>query len=167
VVLLGASHAFAGTKALGVEIGVTTVDQLRADLSAKTEIEERGINKFSAGPTLATKGDSYEVDGLTEVVYIFDDHDKLAGVILQMNKDRFGALFKLMNAKYKVVTQQRPFVGDQFVRFKTADATIELEAPHLSFTMEVRYVRHDLLKKFLAQSEAEAAAKKKKEAAKF
>lgn len=167
VVLLGASPALAGTKALDVELGVTTVAQLRSGLAVKTKIEDRGTNKFSAGPTLATTGDAYEIEGLSEVVYIFDDHEKLAGVILHMSKERFAAVFKALNAKYKVVTQRRPFVGDQFARFKTADATIELDAPHLGFAMEARYIRQDLLKKFLAQSEADAAAKQKQEAAKF
>jgi hypothetical protein len=37
----------------------------------------------------------------------------------------------------------------------------------MSFQMEVRYLRGDLLQKFNSQSQAETAAKKKSEASKF
>ena len=42
-----------------------------------------------------------------------------------------------------------------------------IDAPHLNFDMEVRYVRKDLMQKFNTQSQAEADAKKKQESAKF
>ena len=37
----------------------------------------------------------------------------------------------------------------------------------MGFDMEVRYVQKDLMQKFNAQSQADAAAKKKQEASKF
>lgn len=162
-----ALHASAGTKVLGVEIGVTTVDQLKQDLSKKTKLEDRGANKFTGGPMYKTDGASYEIEGLTEVLYIFDDQMRLSGVLMQMNKERFDAVFQFLSGKYKVAAQQRPFVGSQFARFRPADAFIEMDAPHLGFNMEVRYIRNDLMQRFNAQSEAETAAKKKSEASKF
>ena len=114
-----------------------------------------------------TDGASYEIEGLTEVLYIFDDQMRLSGVLMQMNKERFDAVFQFLSGKYKVAAQQRPFVGSQFARFRPADAFIEMDAPHLGFNMEVRYIRNDLMQRFNAQSEAETAAKKKSEASKF
>jgi len=116
---------------------------------------------------LKTKGTSYEIDGLNEVLYIFDEKKILAGVIMGMNKARFDAIFQFLSSKYQVTSQERPFVGNQFARFKPSDSFIDVDAPHLSFTMEIRYVRNDLMQKFNAQSEAEAVAKKKSEASKF
>ena len=167
VSLLSAVQAVAGTQVIGVEVGVTTSDQLKSDLSKRTKIEDRGENKFTNGAMLRTDGASYEIEGLTDVLYIFDEQKKLAGVLMTMNKARFDSVFQFLSSKYKVTAQQRPFVGDQFARFKPADAVIEMDAPHLGFTMEVRYIRNDLMEKYNAASAAEAAAKKKSEAAKF
>ena len=86
---------------------------------------------------------------------------------MDMGKHRFDAIFQFLNSKYKVVAQQRPFVGNQYARFKPSDAFIEIDAPHMGFEMEVRYIRNDLMQKFNAQSETEAATKKKSEASKF
>ncbi len=115
----------------------------------------------------ATDGAAYGIDGLNGVLYIFDSQKKLAGVIMTMNKDRFASIYDILNKKYRVVSKHRPFVGDQYALFKPADANIEVSAPHLSFEMEVRYLRNDLVQQFNAKSEAESAAKKKAEAKKF
>lgn len=159
--------AIAGTQVLGVEIGVTTVNQMRQELSKKTHVEDSGTNEFAGGPMLKTDGAAYEIEGLTEVVYIFDDQKKLAGVIMDMSKGRFDSVFEFLNKKYKVTSQQRPFVGDQFARFKPADSFIEMDAPHMGFNMEVRYIRNDLMQKFKTKSNENSAAKKKSEAANF
>ena len=111
---------------------------------------------------LRTNGSSYEIEGLNDVLNIFDDQQKLAGVIMNMNKNRFDTVYQAVSKKYKVASQNRPFVGNQFARFKTPDSTIEIDAPHLSFEMGVRYIRKDLLQKFNSQSTAEAESKKKR-----
>lgn len=157
----------AGTQVLGFEMGVTTIDQLKRELSKKTKVELSGTNKYSGGDMIKTDGAAYEIEGLTSVVYIFDNQNKLAGVIMDMGKHRFDSIFQFLNGKYKVVKQQRPFVGDQYARFRPADAFIEMDSPHMGFNMEVRYIRNDLMQKFNAQTEAEAAEKKKAEASKF
>jgi hypothetical protein len=165
--LCATTLAHAGTQVLGFEIGVTTVEQLKQDLSKRTKYQVLGPNKYSGGDMIKTDGAAYEIEALTSVLYIFDDQKKLAGVIMDMGKHRFDSIFQFLSSKYKVVSQQRPFVGNQFARFRPADSIIEIDAPHLGFNMEVRYIRNDLMQRFNAQSESEAAAKKKSEAAKF
>lgn len=164
-VTLSAAHA--GTPVLGVEIGVTTLPQLQQSLSKKTRLENRGTNKWSGGEMLATDGSAHGVEGLNSVLYIFDPDQTLAGVVMEMGIHRFDTVYKALNAKYKVVSQQRPFVGDQFARFKPADAVIELDAPHMDVEMEVRYLRNDFQKRFATQRQAEQAAQKRSEASKF
>lgn len=165
--LLAALTAHAGTPVLGFEIGVTTADQLQHALAGKTAVEPAGTNKFTGGPMFRTSGASYDIDSLESVTYIFDQDRRLAGVLMNMGNHRFDAIYKLLTAKYKVAAQQRPFVGDQYALFKPGDAVIELDAPHLSFEMQVRYLRNDLLSRAEAQTRAEATARKKAEAAKF
>ncbi|OEZ63639.1 MULTISPECIES: hypothetical protein [unclassified Duganella] len=165
--LTASISAHAGTQALGFEIGVSSSDQVRSALVKQTKVLDAGANKFTGGAMLKTDGSSYEIEGLNEVLYIFDDQKKLAGMILGMDKGRFDSVFQAISGKYKVSSQQRPFVGNQFARFKTQDAVIEMDAPHLGFVMEVRYIRNDLMQKFNSQTAVEAEAKKKREAAKF
>ena len=167
IAILASSFAHAGTQVLGFEIEASTLEQVNTSLSKQTKVIDNGINKFSAGTMLRTNGSSYEIEGLNDVLYIFDDQQKLAGVIMNMNKNRFDTVYQAVSKKYKVASQNRPFVGNQFARFKTPDSTIEIDAPHLSFEMEVRYIRKDFLQKFNSQSTAEAESKKKREASNF
>lgn len=159
--------AYAGTQVIGVEIGVSTYSQVRNSLPSQVRMKDEGINKFTNGPMFGTDGSAQEIEGLTSVFYIFDEQERLAGVLMDMRKDRFDAVFKALSGKYKVVTQERPFVGNQYARFKVPDATIEIDAPHLSFTMSVRYIRNDLMQAYRTQSAAEAETKRRKESAKF
>jgi len=167
VAIAFAGSAFAGTQVLGFEIGSSSVEQVRADLTKKTEVRDAGTNKYSGGAMLETDGSSYQITGLKDVLYVFDSQKKLVAVIMNMDKEQFDQIYKYISAKYKVVSEQRPFVGHQYARFNSPDTVIEIDAPHLSFEMKVRYIRRDLMEKVNAQSQAEEAAKKKSEAAKF
>lgn len=162
-----AGSAFAGTQVLGFEIGSSSVEQVRAELMKKTKVKDAGANKYSGGAMLETDGSSYEITGLNDVLYIFDSQRKLMAVIMNMNKAQFDQIYEYISAKYKLVSEQRPFVGNQYARFNSPDSVIEIDAPHLSFEMEVRYIRKDLMEKYNAGSRAEEAAKKKAEATKF
>lgn len=162
-----AGMAHAGTQVLGVEIGQTTPAQLTKALAKHAKLENRGTNKYSGGDMYHVDGDAYDIEGLKDVLYIFDDRQRLAGVIMDMDKGRFDSVYQYLTGKYKVTSQQRPFVGNQYAVFKPNDAVIELDSPHMSFDMEVRYLRNDLMQQFKAQSPADAVAKKRSEASKF
>lgn len=167
IALLGTTAANAGTQALGFELGQSTIQEVKSALQQQTKVIDAGTNKYSQGPMLKTNGDPYEIEGLREVVFIFDEQLKLAGILMEMNKARFDSIYQAISSKYKVTSQQRPFVGDQNAKFKTKDAVIEMDAPHLGFEMAVRYMRNDLVQKFNSVATEEAAAKKKREAEKF
>ena len=167
-VLLGISAvAHAGVVVLGFEMGVATIEQVKTTLSARTKVEDLGLNRFSGGPALRTDGATYEVETLSKVVYIFDDRKRLVGVLMTMNKTRYEAVHQFLAAKYKLLSETRPFVGNQTSRFKTADTTIDMDAPHLGFEIEIRYLNDDLLKRYNAQVQLEADAKRRQESGKF
>lgn len=160
-------RVMAGTAVLGFEIGVSTEEQVTATLSKKTTVSDGGTNKYTRGPTRMTDGKSYEIRGLNKVGYVFDDHRKLAAVFLFMDKDRFGNVFEALAEKYQPRNVRRPSVGEQYAEFKTPDSVIQLHAPHLSFEMEVRYIRNDTWEEFLKQSDEEEKAHRKAESSKF
>lgn len=166
-VIASASVANAGTKVLGFELGVTTVEEVKAALQNKARINAISTNRHSGGPQFDTAGNGYQIDGLISVHYIFDAQSKLAAVMLKMNKDRFSSVFSMLANKYPVASQQRPFVGNQFAEFKTQDAIIIVNAPHLSFEMDVDYIRIDLMSRYNANNALDAAAQRRHEASQF
>lgn len=159
--------AQAGTQVLGFELGVTTLEQVRNTLAGQTRVEDAGVNHWNDGPMLKTDGKGYDVDALQEVTYIFDRDRRLAAVLMRLGKHRFGSVHALLAKKYRVEKQQLPFVGDQYARFATPDAMIELEAPHLSFEMHARYLRRDFAAEYRTRLAQERDAKRNREAAKF
>jgi hypothetical protein len=165
--LTTATTAVAGPQVLGFEVGVSTVTQVKQALLSKGSVADNGMNKWSGGPMFTTDGSLYNIEGISNVLYIFDNQQKLAGVILTMGKNHFDPVFDVLAKKYPVVSQERPFVGNHYARFKAPDAIVEVVAPHMSFDMEVRYLRNDLLNRFTSQSNAEANAKKHTEEAAF
>lgn len=161
------SGGWAQVQVLGVEVGTSSVKDVKAQAGKQTRVRELGTNKWSDGPMLGTDGEGYGIEGLSEVLYIFDKAGVLAGVVMTLNKNRFDELYGFLSGKYKPVSKQIPFVGDKFARFKAKGVTIELDAPHLSFKMSARYLRDDLLQQFNTQSEAESQQKKASERSKF
>ncbi len=161
------THAMAQVQVLGVEVGTSTVEQVKAQAGKVTRVTDAGMNKWSAGPMLRSNGNGYGIDGLSEVLYIFDKTGVLAAVVMTLGKDRFDEILGFVSGKYKTVSKQVPFVGDKYVRLKAKGVTIELDAPHLSFQMEARYLRDDFLQRFNASSDAETQEKKSSERGKF
>ena len=165
--LLTCQLALAATPVLGFEINVSSVNHVKSSLSRETVINDSGINAYTLGPMLKTNGSSYDIEGLHEVLYVFDEQQVLVAVFMDMDKSRFDDIYKALAHKYKVTSQNRPFVGNKYARFKTPDTIIEMDAPHMSFRMMVSYTQVDLFKKYKAQSARELEAKKNKEASKF
>lgn len=132
--------AHAGLKVLGVEIGVSTLEQVRKQAAASGAVKNGGTNTWSEGPTLEVPGSSYEIQGLNSVLYIFTPDEKLTAVVMTMQNHRFDEIFDVLAGKYKMIKKERPFVGNNFAKFSAPDSIIELDAPHLSFEMQVRYM---------------------------
>jgi hypothetical protein len=101
------------------------------------------------------------------VVYVFDKDQELAAVLMEMGKDRFNDVFKILSAKYKLTAEERPFVGNMLGRFKAKGATIELNAPHMSFEMNASYLRDDFYARVKTQSAQETEQRKAAEKARF
>lgn len=161
------AHAMAQVQVLGVEVGTSTVEQVRAQASKATRVVEAGMNKWSEGPMLRSDGGGYSINGLSDVLYIFDKGGVLAAVVMTLGKERFDEIFDIVAGKYKTVSKQIPFVGDKSARFKAKGVTIELNAPHMSFQMEARYVRDDFLQRFHTRADTESQEKKSSERGKF
>ena len=151
------SSAHAGTKVINVELGVSTLEQVRKEAASVGRIQNAGTSTWSKGPILLIDNPDLGIEGVKSVQYIFDPAGKLSAVVMTMpsskgmgdlEKRRFDEVAKLLAEKYKIAKKVRPFVGDRYAKFTAPDTTIEIDAPHMSFDMEVRYMTNSFLKAF-------------------
>jgi hypothetical protein len=87
---------------LGVEIGFANVQGLKEKVGSVTSLKEKGINSYSGGTMFESNGEGLGVEGLSNVLFIFDKNSVLAGVIMTLPKgakDTFATLSK----KYQTV----------------------------------------------------------------
>jgi len=147
---------------LGVEIGVSTYDQVKRGIGKSTPLEDRGVNRYSGGKMLAGDGSGLAVDGLKELTFIFDREGMLQAVLLTLDKN-FRPTYEMLRRKYKLVSQRIPFVGDSFARFSQGQSVILLEAPHLSFEMTLSYVSQTFLSAYQERSSADKARREKEQ----
>jgi hypothetical protein len=149
---LASVPARAATDVLDFQMGVSTVEQVSSSLAKKTKVSETGTNSVSGGRMLWTDGASYNMEGLSEVIYIFDAQKKLMGVVMTMKKGQYTQMQQWLASQFKLKSDKPEFEGDQFARFATQDTIIELDAPRLSPRMELRFLRNDLVEKLRTQS---------------
>ncbi len=152
----------ANASPLGLEIGVATLDQVKKSAGSKTALTDAGINAYSGGPMLKGNGEGLDMEGLSEIQFIFDKSNKLAGVLMTLPQNDVRPLVDMLANKYKLVRKEIPFVGDAYAKFKLGASTVEVNAPHLSFTMQLNYLSDELVSSFNQLSQQERAAKEQK-----
>ena len=165
--LMNPISSHAGIKVLGAEIGVSTIDQVRQQLSAAGPVKNGANNKWNQGPTLEVPGSNYDIQGLQSVYYVFNPDGKLAGLVMNMQKHRFDEVFSVLAAKYKTVKKVQPFVGDNYAKFTAPDSVIEIDAPHLGFEMEVRYMTNAYAKAWADGVQAQRQQKQNNDKSNF
>lgn len=161
-------EVFAGNNPapFGLELGVATYAQVKSDLGSQTRLNDMGVNAYSGGKMLKGDGEGLDFEGLSAITLIFDQGDRLAGVLMtlpkgEMGNGNFKKVLAMLKGKYKLVSERVPYVGNSYAKLKQGNSIVELDAPHLSFTMQLRYLTQDLLAAFNAQSNQERANKDK------
>ena len=154
------SSVFADPTIFGMELGKMTEKELKATYN----VNFTGKNKYSNGNMYSVPVSSINFDGLKEVTTIFSKDGKLVAVLTSLPKNKFDYLNKVLAGKYKLVSQQIPFVGNKKATYRDGSTEISLSAPHMSFDMSMNYVNDELMRAFNKQSQAEAHKKKQNEA---
>ncbi|AVP96509.1 hypothetical protein C7S18_04540 [Ahniella affigens] len=157
--LMTAGAAFADPAPFGLELGKATL----TDAKAKYRLKELGINKYSNGPMHQVQPGQISFEGLRNVTLIFDSNQILSGVLTTFPKGRFNDLNDGLAQKYRLVSKSTPFVGDSEAKYVNGQTEISISAPHMSFELNMIYLRQELLSAFDAQSSAEQQAKKNRE----
>jgi hypothetical protein len=84
-----------------------------------------------------------------------------------LQNGNFAKTVKTLAAKYTLVEKKQPFVGNAHARFQQGDSVVELDAPHMSFTMELRYLTKTLQKAFNQKSSSEKTEQERRQASKL
>src|SRR5450830_1128177 len=91
--LQAASALAANAAPLALELGVATQAQVRQQLGGQTQLADGGTNQYSGGEMLKGDGEGLGIEGLSEILFIFDASDKLAAVLMTLPKgEGFGDL---------------------------------------------------------------------------
>lgn len=161
------ASAQAGVTVLDVELGVSSIDEVRKVAATAGKVKNDGINSWSNGPMLLVEDGDYGIEGLQSVRYIFDADGKMTGLVMQMNKTRFEDIHAILAGKYKLVEESRPFVGDQYAAFSAPGAVIEMNAPHLGFELWVSYLTPAFVSAIQEGNKAEEDQKRAREESKL
>ena len=143
----------------GLELGKTTI----AEAKSKYTLRETGINKYSNGSMFSIDTSEVNFEGLSELSLIFNTNNVLVAVLTKLPKSKFKSLHQSLSKKYKVVSQNIPFVGNSSAKYVNGLTEITLDAPHMSFDMNMNYVRKELIAAYSRQSTQERQAKKRSE----
>jgi len=154
------STASADPTIFGMEIGKMTEKELKSTYS----VNHIGTNKYSNGNMYSVPASSINFEGLQEVTTIFSTDGKLVAVLTTLPKSKFDYLNNALGGKYKLISQQIPFVGDKKATYRDGATEITLDAPHLSFKMSMNYISYELMNAFNKQSRAESRQKQQSEA---
>lgn len=125
---------------LGLEVGVVDLPAVQAKLKSQTRLID---------------------------VFIFGQDNKLDGVIMTLDKGRLKEVAAALRKKYRPVRENTPFVDDASALYRQGDSVACLEAPHLSFSMQVLYLSNRLQSAFEQGSSAEEAQRRRSQAEKF
>lgn len=147
----------------GLEIGKATIK----DVKAKYGAQKTGMNKYSNGEMYDLDVSGIDFDGLQKATVVFGQDGKLLAVLTTLPKSKFDYLLSGLSNKYKLISKQIPFVGNKLARLVDGNTEITLDAPHLSFEMEMNYINKDLWKSYKDQSNQERQQKQKGEQSKL
>lgn len=146
----------------GFEVGVASEADVQKHFSNKGSWDLAGVNKFTQGKMYQVAKEALDVDGANSALFIFSPNGVLEGVVVGMAKDP-KSLAKSFAGKYKPISNKIDnFMNYGYARYRKGDSFIEIDAPHLSFEMEVRYLTKSLADTFTRQVADEASAKKSK-----
>jgi hypothetical protein len=147
---------------LGVEIGYANLSGFKQKLGSMSKLTEAGKSDHTGGVILTSDGQGLGVDGLSQLLAIFDKNETLVAVVMTLPKKVNDTYSKLAQKYTPVSNNINSFMDNGSAKLDKGDSLIMIEAPHLSFTMDVVYATKTFMADF-ERNTAEAQAKKQQE----
>lgn len=146
------ASVYADTSAFGITLGKTTLDEFRKEYPSAVK---EGISDWTDGEIFSVPVNDLNFEGVKGDYVIFTRDGKATAITIDIDKERFNAIHEMLTKKYKVSKKDIPFVGNKFVRYKNGDDVIELNAPHLSFKMNLLYAEKEFMDTYLKRKSEE------------
>ena len=156
---LASTLSIADPSPFGLEIGKASIQ----DVKGKYSLTSAGINKYSQGKMYEMNPSELNFQGIQSATLIFSTDEKLLAVLTKMSKHKFDYVYNGLKKKYHLTSKQIPFVGNKKVKFVDGNTEITLNAPHMSFEMDMNYINNDLWSTYQKTSKAEKNNKTKQE----
>jgi len=131
---LSLNLCWADPAAFGLELGKATLK----DIEANHKVIKRNDAIFD-GHIVNIEPHKLGLEELKSVFFYCDKDGVIQSTVLVMNQEKFDDMFKALSGKYKLVSKDIPFVGTKSAYFEDGASIIFINAPHLSFEMEVAY----------------------------
>lgn len=155
---LSINNYLANPAPLGLELGKATLKEIEKNYKI---IESQSL---LGGKAISIQLNSIDFEKIQQVIFYVDKDGVLQGTLIQMNKSEFDETFDSLQKKYTLVSKEIPFVGNKKAFLKMDDVIIYLEAPHLSFEMNLIYRTnsfHEALRKMQADDQKRLEEKRK------
>ncbi|GHV03690.1 hypothetical protein AGMMS50229_03440 [Campylobacterota bacterium] len=123
---------------IGLQLGKSTIADVKQKYRLITK-KGREFNAINGGEMYDIDTKNISIEGVKSGVVIFEQDGTLAFVYLNINKNRFDAMFDQLSGKYKLTHKEIPAVGNKLAKFKVGNSEIELYAPHLGFELDLTY----------------------------
>ena len=150
--------AYAVPAPIGLELNKATL----SDVTKKYKIIKKERNYWD-GYNYFIDSKDIDVENISNALVICDDQDIVQAIILTANKNKFQEFYDMLSDKYTLKNKTIPFVGNKNATFTDDECSIILDAPHLSFDMELIYITDNFYKKFTSKLDKEEELKQEKE----
>jgi hypothetical protein len=161
--LLPVALVAAATSPLGFTLGQTTLAEVERSVPPDRIRQRVGRALLELDPA------AFDFDGLEQVLLIFNTAEQhLAMVVLTIAKRRFRDVLADLRAKYSVDRERIDnFMQNGEALFRSGDDWIHLEAPHLSFSIELTYATDEVWREMVRGIEENKVKKRQQERGKL
>ena len=129
-----------------MEIGVMT----EAELKDKYPVVDQGISDWVGGPVYTIDPEHLNATGIDQATVILNREFIVVAVILDLPKSSFERYHSYTAEKYNLISKDLPFVGDQKAYYSDGTSQIWLEAPHMGFGMQIKFLDETFIEAFNA-----------------
>ncbi len=156
--LLVMTAAHAEPKPFGLELGKATETQFKQKFPSA---DLTGISAYTGGKMYKVPSYDLPLKGVQSDIFIFTKDHKLAAVNAVLSKSQFDSLYRALQRKYRLVNSRIPFVGNKSATFQDGKGLVELDAPHMSFEMNLTYLTKEFKQKMQAEQRRKAEEKRR------
>jgi hypothetical protein len=161
--ILGTASVYAEPEPFGIKIKETDIN----DIKSKYKFKDAGVNQYSQGKMIDLEPTQLNFQGLKNIRLIFGEDGKVLAVLTVIDKSRYNDLLDMLSNKYKLISKNGAFVGDMNAEFEDDNTKIFLEAPHLSFNLDLNYIHNNLYQSYIKQSQENKQEKTNQEMGKI